>query len=374
MPKPTKLTKSRKTLPDLPGPPSPEKTKVAKLAAIQNAGKAKPRKLGDLAPMGMPTKKSWRQGTDKWVSNVLAYTASQDSTLTSSQAKGGFRRSVVEDVVASRPIAKGAFRYPSNPTRQGFSSGYHEAFVVTDMTAKLQKRSRSKSLSIMPLMEDASWKHFSRTQFPERNLQPLMEAGDGARTDTARTILSGPNGAVAGHSGSGVRSTGQAGAHDLLRVASMAALQDAAMTPGAMAVTAAAGVVYTMAPGQLASKAEGAAKLKDQGARATWEADRNQMKERLAQANAALKPAEQAVVRKHVQALAKMVGGPRKLDPDEPSSPRRGTAGASGAAIAGGGYDGSKIGGGASKAPPVSGSARDITQYVSEPFRVQRNK
>ncbi|WP_457282552.1 hypothetical protein [Polaromonas sp. P5_D5] len=377
MPKPTKLTKSRKTLPHLPGPPSPQKAKaakVAKLAAIQRVGKAKPRKLGDLALMGMPTKKSWRQGTDQWLGNVMAYKASQDRTLTPMQAKDGFRPQVVDMVVGSKAFPKGAFRYASNPTSHGISSGYHEAFVVTDMTPKLQKRVKhAKGMSAMPAMEEASWKAFSHATFPESNIRPMMEAGDGARTDTARTILSGPGGSVAGHSGSGVRSTGQAAAHDMLRAASMAALQDTEMTPAAMAVTAAAATVLTMAPGALASRAEGAEKLKDKRALGTWEDDRNQAKERLAQVYGALKPAEKAVVRRHLQALAISVGGTRTLDPAQPSSPRRSTALEAGNAVAGGGYDGSQIGGKASKAPPASGSARDITQYVSEPFRVDRS-
>ncbi|MEO8390475.1 hypothetical protein [Polaromonas sp.] len=374
MPKPTKLTKSRKTLPGVPGSPSPQKTKDVKLAAIQKAGKAKPRKLGDMAPLGMPTKKSWRQGTDQWLGNVMAYKASQDRTLTPMQAKGGFRPQVVDMVVGSKAFAKGAFRYASNPTSHGISSGYHEAFVVTDMTPKLQKRVKhAKGMSAMPVMAEASWKDFSQATFPESNVRPMMEAGDGARTDTARTILSGPGGSVAGHSGSGVRSTGQAAAHDVLRAASMAALQDVAMTPAAMAVTAAAATVFTMAPGALASRAEGAEKLKDKRALATWEEDRNQAKERLAQVHGALGPAEKTVVRRHFQALAISVGGTRTLDPDQPSSPRRSTTLQAGNAVAGGGYDGSQIGGKASKAPPASGSARDITQYVSEPFRVDRS-
>lgn len=367
--------RSQKTSPDLPGPASPKKSQTEKLAAIQKVGKAKPRKAGDLGTLKpVDTKKTWRQSAAKMAANVLAYNPSSDSTLTAQQAKGGFRPQVVDMVVGSKKFGKGAFRYASNPTRHGISSGYHEAFVVTDMTPKLQMRkTHAKGMSAMPVMGEASWKGFSQVTFPEKNVRPLMEAGDGARTDTARTILSGPGGSVAGHSGSGVRSTGQSAAHDVLRVASMGALRDPDMTPRAMAVTAAATTLFTMAPGRLASRAEGAGKLKDKQALSTWEEDRNQSKERLALVHDALSPGEKTVVRRHFKALTVNVGGTRTLDPDHPSSPRRSTGKESGSAVFGGGYDGSQIGGRASKAPPTSGSARDITQYVSEPFRLVRS-
>jgi hypothetical protein len=326
-----------------------------------------------LSPLVSKSKKPWRAQA-KAKKSIVRYLQLDDKTLTRVQASRGFRPEVVAQLLATQRIAKSSFRFPSNATNHGFSSGYHEAFVVTDMTDKLSNRTQSGTgISAMPVITDGYWKKHSGRTFPERNLSPILQAGDGARTDTARTILSGPNGAVAGHAGSGVSTTGQPDAHDLLRDHSMRVLSDPHMTPAAAGVLAAATTVFSMAPGVLASQAHGAGNLKDTAAKGTWEDDRNEAKERLAVAHNSLSSPERAMVRKHMTPLVIAIGGNRMLDPVQPSSPRRVRHSATGGAISGGGYDvSSPITGSPSKGLPAATDPRQIAQYVSEPFRVER--
>ncbi|THF63697.1 hypothetical protein E6C76_14000 [Pseudothauera nasutitermitis] len=307
---------------------------------------------------------------------MLKYKLLEDLSLTVMQTKGGFRPDIVDRIVKRAKIGKGAFRFPSNPTMHGFSSGYHEAFVVTDMTDVISRRSQvSSGRSAMPQISSGYWQKHSGTAFPEANVSALLHAGDGARTDTARTILSGPGGKVAGHSGSGIDTTGQAAAHDVLRDQAMRALGDPHMTPRAFGVLAAATTLFSMAPGELASKAGNAARLKDQRARFSWEDDRNEAKERLAVAHASLPPAEQARVMHHMGRFAAEIGGGRKLEVSRPSSPRRQRQGTVGAPIQGGGYDPfSSTSGAPSIGLAPHADPQTTSLYVTEPFRVQRRK
>ena len=101
-----------------------------------------------------------------------------------------------------------------------------------------------------------------RVSFPEKNLEPVVRASDGTRTDTARTVLSvpGKSGAVAGHSGSGIKTTGQAQAHDALHHQTMRVLQDLSMTESVAAVIAGATAIFSMALGRDANTAKDAKK------------------------------------------------------------------------------------------------------------------
>ncbi|MBB3225484.1 hypothetical protein FHW69_000074 [Luteibacter sp. Sphag1AF] len=266
--------------------------------------------------------------------------ATLDRTLTPSQAKaGGFRTDVVEAVTSGKKIKKGAFRSPSNPTKSGHSSGYHEAFGTTDSVDHLSRRTKgSKGLSSMPAMSRGIWKKHSGATFYERNVGPVMQASDGARTDTARMVLSVPGGGGAGHSGSGMSQKGQASGHDVLRDQVMRTLKDPALTPSSAGVLAGTTALFSTAPGEVARTVDRSSKMKDQGARASYEANRNQGKREAAVHFQALTPPEQATVMTHMNTFVQAMGHTtRYLEPGRPHSPMRDERGKPGQ-IHGGGY------------------------------------
>lgn len=305
------------------------------------------------------------------------YTALDDKTLTKSQAKsGGFRPDVVKQLVSSKQIAKGSFRSPSNPTKHGFSSGYHEAYVVTDATQVLAQRKKSSGgFSELPKTKSGYWKDQSGTKIVEKNLKPALEAGDGARTDTSRTILSVPKGGVAGHTGSGVKTTGQPEAHNLLRDQSVRVLSDPKVTPEAQGVIAGLTTIWSMAPGQYASKAAGASKLKDKQAKKSWEEDRNEAKKRLWSRFKQLPKSDRKVVLKHDEQFHKSLDDKkRKRSMDRPGSPLRETAPSKTSnPISGGDYMKKQPSSKKPKLdPPKSGGAQETALHITQPFRAPR--
>jgi hypothetical protein len=306
------------------------------------------------------------------------YAARDDRTLTSSQRKSGsFRKDVVDNVSAGRSSGKGAFRSPSNPTSRGFSSGYHEAFVVTDAVDQLSRRKvGGKGFSSLPKNSRGYWKKHSGAKFPEKNLRHVLEAGDGARSDTARTILSAPRGGVAGHSGSGVHTASQSQAHDLLRDQSIRVLSDPKIKPDVQGVIAGTTTIWSIAPGKYASRAKNAAKLKDSSAKSSWEEDRNEAKLRVRASFRQLPKKDQQRVLKHEENFVDSLGDKnRKRSRNEPGSPLRETGSRKGNAIHGGDYFAKQ-----SKSkrprldPPAKASPRETALYITEPFRVKRPK
>jgi hypothetical protein len=321
-----------------------------------------------------PTKK---QKTSATTQKVI-YAPQTDLTLTKSQAKvGGFRPDVVSTVVKSGAIRKGAFRVASNPTQDGFSSGYHESFVVTDMTDKLARRVKSsKTHSALPKEKSGYWKKQSGNTFPEANLDSLLQIGDGMRTDTARTILSGPNSTFAGHTGSGAKTTNQSQAHDILRDQSVRVLSDPLMTPDAMAVIGGATTVFSMAPGEKASRVKDVGKLKSKKALKTWEKDRNEAKRRVQQLHDLLPPSEQALVEKHMDTFVKDLGDKSRNRPKgRATSPIREISQQKSNFVFGGGYDPSITTFGAPSKIFSSGDVRAKSTFMTESFRdPRRNK
>jgi len=315
------------------------------------------------------------KNAQKALLSVVMYQMVKDGTLTREQARSGaFRPKIISSITSRKAIAKGGFRFASNPTKHGLSSGYHEAFVVTDMTDVLSRRTQaSLTDSRMPTTPSGYWHQHSGITFPESNVEPMLRAGDTARTDTARTILSGPHGAVAGHSGSGVDTTGQSAAHDLLRDHAMRIIADRKLSARAIGVLAGSTALYSMAPGVLASTAKNAGSLKDSRAKTTWEDDRNESKERLAVAHTSLSPNEQQTVMTHMRQLAKDIGGSRALEPARPMSPRRERKGAALALIQGGGYDKhhSTTGSPTRHLAPGAGPG-EMAAFITEPLRIQR--
>ncbi len=133
-------------------------------------------------------------------------------------------------------------------------------------------------------------------------------------------------------------------------------------------------MVYSIAPGELASKATGASRLKAKKAKDTWETDRNEAKERVEAMRSSLSTSDQAVVEKHMDAFVSSLGDSgRKREGSRATSPlRERTAPTSTKAIQGGGYDSSlTITGKPSEAPPTGGPA-ERAQYATAPFRVPR--
>ncbi|BDU22434.1 hypothetical protein [Dyella sp. GSA-30] len=308
------------------------------------------------------------------------YEARYDRTLTASQGKAGsFRDNVVDSVSTGKSITKGAFRSPSNPTRRGFSSGYHESYLVTDAVDQLSRRKvgNKQGFSSLPKNTRGYWKKHSGAKFPEKALRAALKAGDGARTDTARTILSAPRGGSAGHSGSGVHTGSQSQAHDLLRDQSIRALSDPKISPEAQGVIAGLTTVWSIAPGKHASRVKNAAKLKDSSAKSSWEEDRNEAKLRVRQSFRQLPKKDQKRVLKHEENFFKSLGDTtRKRSRNEPGSPLRETGSRKGNAIHGGDYFAKSSKSSSSKRPrldpPSKASPRDTALYITEPFRVKR--
>jgi hypothetical protein len=133
----------------------------------------------------------------------------------------------------------------------------------------------------------------------------MMNVADGFRTDTARTILSAPEGDVAGHSGSDLSTEGQAAAHNLLRATMMEILQldpakNEGITEKAIAVLFGSVTVTSMAPGEMARQVKGGADdLKSKRARDDWEPARNEAKARVDALFTGLSADEQAFVKKY---------------------------------------------------------------------------
>ena len=294
------------------------------------------------------------------LSPMPTYSASSDKTLTSSQSSsGGFRPLGTDKVIQAKPIEENEFRFPSNPTQAGHSSGYHESFGTTDTMRMLSRRKvKSDGKSTLPSWNtNTALTGYSGASILEANVKPVAEASDGARTDTAQTILSVPGGKAAGHTGSGVKTTGQAPAHDFLRHQVVRSLQEPDMTPGVAGVVAGSITLMSIAPGQVANTAQNADKLKDSGVSKQYEQRRNQAKRKLDEYHQALTPAEKATVMKLAkQGMGDIKDSKRKLLTDRPYSPLREENGPSGASISGGGY-----------LPPVSTPTATSTIFPTLP-------
>jgi hypothetical protein len=300
-----------------------------------------------------------------------------DLTLTGAQAsRGGFRPDAVGVVETWSGEDPGNFRSPSTPTADGHRSGYHEAFVTT---ATFNKLASSEQVVNPYTGEQFGSNNQVRPDgpvfFPSGNLSALLRAGDGARVDTARAILSMPDGRAAGHSGSHASTVGQADAHSMLDAASIAALCGPALSQAGAGVLAGAVSIFSNAPGELAAATEGADGLKDQRARQTWEADRNEAKRRLYASFVRLSPEEQQVVMAQMQALAQSIAGHRELMDGLPFSPIREQSGSPHAPIRGGTYDhAAGLGGEPQVGSPVSPQPQETAAFITQPFRSLRRK
>lgn len=309
------------------------------------------------------------------------YSAKNDPTLTARQAEiGGFRPDAYKTVL-------GEYRGKSNKTLGGYSSGYHELAVTTSSMKFLRNATTSgRGMSVLP---STSSHDFFRDYYGKKvNSEALgwvLRSGDGFRSDTAQTIMSGPNGKAAGHTGSGVDTTGQDAAHVLLRVKIMDLLDPKLKnTPGfterALTTILASISISSVAPGEVARTVSGGTGFLKAGEKAKrdWEVNRNEAKNRVQHLFDALDEDEQRFVRAHAgdflfstQGGAK--NGPRKLGPGRSTSPPRVTTGPSdrGKDVQGGGY---LRGQSATAAPRQMGDValKGQSLWATQPFRNPR--
>ncbi len=196
-----------------------------------------------------------------------------------------------------------------------------------------------------------------------------------ARTDTARTVMSGSGGQAAGHTHSQQPTQGQANAHDQNRNAFAAWATDNSAGPHTeqeAAVFAGALAVASMAPAAVARANNLDGGVRDQEAAKTWEADREESKARVNKGFSELPQQQQTRVVGAMQGFMTGVSGPqgstteRQLAPGVPTSPRRDTTQTSGNGfLTGGAYSGS---------PPVATQLSGTTgpersSEMTQPFR-----
>ncbi len=309
-----------------------------------------------------------------------SYRVDQDITLTSGQRKRKGFADISSMLPASKKIKKGAFRNASNRTQHGYSSGYHEAGITTDTVDHLQQRAVNATTGISSFSSSAPKPLRSQT-FLETNVEPVLYAGDGARTDTAQTILSVPTkdgGGAAGHSGSGVKTTKQAAAHDLLRETTVEMLQNPHLTDRAAAVTFGALSVASMAPGEVASTAQQAKQLKAKQVASEWEDRREEAKARVESLFQSLSPQEQQQVHQQMKNVFGKLPQQRQLTQQRCTSPARFTGKQGGNALSGGGYSSKAH---VSRSPSTvfqpqstdtNQQAREATLYMTQLFRGRR--
>ncbi len=298
------------------------------------------------------------------------YSPASDRTLTVSQSANG------------RFYTEGdtSFRKDSNPTLRGYSTGYHEAIVTTD-TFNFFSNATDNGNGTYTLNKTSD-KSFSagydKQVVNAKTLDMVSGLADGYRTDTAQTILSGPNAKVAGHPGSEVDTKGSPAAHDLLRekIMDVVVLDPGTkgMSEASLAVLFGSVVVTSIAPGESARGVEGGtASLKGGDfAKTNWETNRNESKARVKATYDKLTPDEKEFVYSHSDTFMKSIQNPERnmSSPSlRPTSPLRQTGSSRINEVAGGRYDrGLSLG--PTKTPPAS--SKDYGMYFTEPFRAER--
>ena len=153
-----------------------------------------------------------------------------------------------------------------------FCSGYHEVLPTNNL----------KQIDAASLTGNVILTTSAGSAYPPVNSSTAKQyrtATEGARTDTASTILSGRDGSFAGHTGSGISTVGQADAHDLLRESHIEAMQTLTDSR-AMAVFIGALSVASMAPMETIKTVYTSTlpTLKDTSAIPVWEQRRDEVK------------------------------------------------------------------------------------------------
>jgi hypothetical protein len=259
------------------------------------------------------------------------YRAEDDDSLTKHQAVNkGFR--------PEAGTLGGNFRFASNPTSLGHKSGYHESFVTTDTFNYLRDTKKNGTYNLSNTTTQGSF--FGQHKGAEVHGEihdEILTLADGFRTDTARTVLSSTEGRIAGHSGSGIDTTGQSDAHNLLREVIIKLIKrtqkPAGLTRKSLATLAGSVTVTSMAPRQLIEKNNGhngLSQLKSGSVAVnSWEENRNEAKRRVHKSFDKLNQAEKNFVVEHassyLKATQKGVSEPtiRRINTGRCNSPER---------------------------------------------------
>jgi len=309
------------------------------------------------------------------------YSKETDGTLTKSQAANGYfskapeTRSLSDDLRAASNQTKG---------KSGHYSGYHESALTTGLFksllgAKANAGGKTHTLTTGSKAHTVS----SRTR------DIVLSVTDGFRTDTARTIMSGPEGSAAGHSMFGkdvpkpsrVDTTGQDAAHGLLRKAVIEILKQpddpAGITERSVATLFGAITITSMAPAELANNVKGISNLKDRDAMDTFEANRNEFKLRLDAAQKQLSPQEEAFVANYSRAFMQSTQpasglASRNLQTGRSHSPFREERSSSASVLQGGSYKSDTDNGGREPTAAPPDRAADLGYYFTAPMRAQR--
>ncbi|MDC0598908.1 hypothetical protein OAP18_03630 [Gammaproteobacteria bacterium] len=305
--------------------------------------------------------------TSTTTTSRLTYTPINDKTLTDKQAKQkGFR----PDYLSSGK----SFRFPSNLTKNSYSTGYHESFVTTDTAVMLKSAYNAKQSSMTFQSKSKVFAPYVNKSVSTQRVENMIEIGDGLRTDTAQTILTYDKGS-AGHTGSNVNQTGQSKGHDYLRISNMNVMYDTNVVPETIAVIGAAVTVNSIAPAVEANKIKNIKNLKANGVSKSYEHQRNVSKTRVNHLFQKLPQKQQQLAIHHISEHYSNMNpknSGRKLALNRPTSPRRIESTPS-QFLQGGNYDTSKTG----FSPPQinidqKAALREKAMYATQPFRANR--
>jgi hypothetical protein len=307
-------------------------------------------------------------GREEVQSGTSSYSPVNDLTLTRSQASD--RRFHTKDR---------SFRSASNSTLKGYSSGYHESAVTTDTFNLMRDAKNNRNGTHMLRNQGRRSFYQNEKTVNSQSLKMVMDVADGFRTDTAQTILSASNGKVAGHSGSGIKTTGQADAHNLLRKKTLDILKlDPNKTQGistrSVETLFASITVSSMAPGELARNVDGGSRTLKSKSVSNWEVNRNESKARVQTLFDQLNSNEQSFVMEHASDFMDSTqdrnNSKRRISKVRPTSPMRNSRGGDLSEIQGGEYLTHDI----AHSPRVKPSVitGENGMFVTEPFRAER--
>lgn len=303
------------------------------------------------------------------------YNPTNDNTLTGiQQSNSGFQPSAF--------LSSKNFRFYSTATVWGYSTGYHEAAVTTDTFNFLRRATPNYdgTFTLPHVPDNSFFKKYIGRKVSGNVLEIILKQADGFRTDTAQTILSAPNGEAAGHSGSGLDTKGQAGAHDLLRDQIMKVVllnpPPKELTEKSVACLFGSVMVTSMAPGEVVRASLDSRGLKAAHAKANWEAYRNQAKNRVNLMFTNLSKEEKKFVEEHSTGFmnstnSQKSGSPRQIEPKRSVSPFRDAGQPVKEQVSGGGYrPHSATYNQPDYSPPTLESQIGI--FISQPFRAAR--
>lgn len=293
------------------------------------------------------------------------YELKSDKTLSKLQKiTGSFRR-------------KSSYRVESRKTSLGHSTGMHEEVVPTDVmklfdNAKPQKNGK---IRVVSTNKNSPFSIHGPIDAHPEVFKWVVEAGDGFRSDTARTLLS-VKGEAAGHSGSNLSTKNQQAAHDAIRETLITILEkepSSQVTKRSISVAFASIAMISYAPGELIRSNLKNRSLKDKSAALDWELRRDAGKQKVDKLWDGLSLEEKKFVRgiaqQHLNRVATSGSTPaasaRSLELDRARSPTRSLKTLDG--VQGGGYVSGPLMAVGVAGPPKG--IREIGMYASSDRR-----